>query len=144
MRTASIRSPGQLCGKRSSDDRIVVDSGAVIPLDGELDEYLNFVQWQEENSMRDTLQNLCNRFIAGRQVVKGQFNLESSYIYPICARGTDADAEILASCKKLFKERTGVFSNFRGNLTAERAVIAATVGSTAASSNRSRNHAQTL
>ena len=73
--------------------------------------------------MRESLQRLCDDFIANHAVVKRQFGLESSYIYPVCAnmfcaRGVPARAESLAACKALLKQKTGVFSNFRGNLTA--------------------------
>ena len=73
--------------------------------------------------MRDSLQELCAAFIDNRETVKRAFKMESNYIYPICAnvfcaRGVRADEESLKDCKTLLKQKTGVFSNFRGYLTA--------------------------
>ena len=71
--------------------------------------------------MRASLQRLCDEFIANREIVRKQFKFESTYLYPICAnifcaRNVPARAESLAAAKALLKEKTGVFSNFRGNL----------------------------
>ena len=72
--------------------------------------------------MRDSLQRLCEHFVANRDVLKSKFKLENSYLYPVCAsifcaRGVRADADKLLDAKHLLKEKTGVFSNFRGSLT---------------------------
>ena len=69
--------------------------------------------------MRESLQKLCDSFIANRDVVKKAFRMEYSQIYPVCAnifcaRGLTADAEQLEACKALIREKTGIFSNFRG------------------------------
>ena len=73
--------------------------------------------------MKDTLSRLCERFITNRLIIRQVLKAESSYLYPVCANifcagGRDADHERLTACKKLLKEKTGVFSNFRGNLRA--------------------------
>lgn len=73
--------------------------------------------------MRESLQTICRRFLANRQLIRQVMKAESGYIYPVCANvfcaaGRDASAEQLLACKKLLKEKTGVFSNFRGNLRA--------------------------
>ncbi len=71
--------------------------------------------------MKEELFAICQRFAAGRDLIKQTFRLESSYLYPICAnlfcaRGADADRQTLERCDHLLKEKTSVFSNFRGNL----------------------------
>ena len=73
--------------------------------------------------MHDSLQELCAAFIENRETVKRVFKMESNYIYPICAnvfcaRGVRASEESLKDCKTLLKQKTGVFSTFRGYLTA--------------------------
>ena len=83
--------------------------------------------------MKTTLQRLCDRFLAANAVVKSQFKLESIYIYPICAnvycaRNAQPDEEQLAACKGLLKQRTGLFSSFRGHLTAPVAAMLAAGG----------------
>ena len=72
--------------------------------------------------MRDSLQRLCEDFIANRDLLRKQFKWENNYIYPVCAgifcaRDVRADADKLLDAKHLLKEKTGVFSNFRGSLT---------------------------
>lgn len=72
--------------------------------------------------MRDSLQQLCTSFLANRDVLKRKFKFESNYMYPVCAsifcaRGVSADEDRLLESKRLLKEKTGVFSNFRGYLT---------------------------
>ena len=69
--------------------------------------------------MRSTLAGMCKLFIENRDIVKSTFKWDSSYMYPVCAaiitdKGMRADPERLRSCRDLLKERTGVFSNFRG------------------------------
>lgn len=72
--------------------------------------------------MRDSLQRLCEEFIANRDLIRKKFKWGNSYLYPVCAsifcaRGVCADADKLLYAKHLLKEKTGVLSNFRGNLT---------------------------
>lgn len=69
--------------------------------------------------MRTELQERCDLFIRNRDIVKTQFSLENSYIYPLCAailtsKGVQADATMMNFCKNLLKQSTGIFSNFRG------------------------------
>ena len=71
--------------------------------------------------MRTTLEQLCNNFISNRDAVKATFKWENDQIIAASAtsflnRGVLADAAKLEDCKKLLKENTGVFSNFRGNV----------------------------
>jgi len=70
--------------------------------------------------MRETLENICRQFIENRDIVKGAFNFESAYMHPICAaiftqKNVKADAFLMKECQKKLKEKTGAFSNFRGN-----------------------------
>jgi len=71
--------------------------------------------------MRTTLEQLCNNFISNRNAVKATFKWENDQIIAASAtsflnRGILADAAKLEACKKLLKENTGIFSNFRGNV----------------------------
>lgn len=71
--------------------------------------------------MRTSLENLCKYFIANRDMVKSIFKWENDQIIAASAttflnRGILADSAKLESCKKLLKENTGMFSNFRGNV----------------------------
>ncbi len=71
--------------------------------------------------MRTTLEQLCNNFISNRDAVKSIFKWENERLVAASAisllnRGILADAAKLEECKKLLKENTGVFSNFRGNV----------------------------
>ena len=70
--------------------------------------------------MRATLEKLCNNFIANRDTIKATFKWENDQIVAACStifmnRELLADSAKLENCKKLLKESTGVFSNFRGN-----------------------------
>ncbi len=69
--------------------------------------------------MRESLQRLCDSFIENRDIIKGAFRFENSAMYAVCAniftaRGQTADLDRLDMCKQLIKEKTGIFSNFRG------------------------------
>ena len=69
--------------------------------------------------MRESLKALCDSFIANRDVVKEAFRMESSHIYAVCAnifcaRGIPADAAKLTESKALIRQKTGIFSSFRG------------------------------
>ena len=71
--------------------------------------------------MRPTLEQHCNNFICNRDVVKSIFKWENDQIISASVtsflnRGILADATKLEECKKLLKDNTGVFSNFRGNV----------------------------
>lgn len=70
--------------------------------------------------MRENLAIICDNFIKNRDSIKEVFGWESSYMYPVCAAiFTDkrqiVDVERLRRCKDILKEKTGIFSNFRGN-----------------------------
>lgn len=70
--------------------------------------------------MREELKVVCTEFIKDRDVAKEAFAWDSGYLHPICA-GILADkknsitAEELKQYKKMIKEKTGIFSDFRGN-----------------------------
>lgn len=71
--------------------------------------------------MRTALEQLCSSFISNRDTVKNVFKWENDQIVSASAtsflnQGILADATKLEECKKLLKENTGVFSNFRGNV----------------------------
>lgn len=69
--------------------------------------------------MRATLQKRCDLFINNRDIIKSAFKWESAYIYPLCAsiissKGKLANVEKMKTCLDLLKQKTGIFSNFRG------------------------------
>lgn len=71
--------------------------------------------------MRATLETLCNSFIRNRDTVNSVFKWENDLLVAVCGanfmnKGVAADVEQLKACKKLLKEETSVFSNFRGNV----------------------------
>lgn len=71
--------------------------------------------------MVERLQQLCETFIANRDIIKEEFYWDSQYIIPVCAnvfneKGTVVSRERLQQCKKLLEDSTGVFSEFRSNV----------------------------
>lgn len=69
--------------------------------------------------MRSSLAALCGRFIENRDRIKSGFGWEYSYIYPVCAeifadKRQEVSVERMKECWDLLKEKTGIFSNFRG------------------------------
>jgi len=69
--------------------------------------------------MRQELQTICETFIKDRDVAKEAFVWDSSYMPPICAgiladKKQSVSGEMLKSYKQMIKDKTGVFSNFRG------------------------------
>lgn len=69
--------------------------------------------------MDQKLNSLCDLFIRNRDIIKSEFFWENSYIYPVCAaifmeKGRTADTERMEECKRILKDNTGFFSNFRG------------------------------
>ena len=71
--------------------------------------------------MKDTLQELCSRFIEARDTIRETFRWENSYLPPVCAnlfcaKGVAPDTDRLRSCKDLINHNTGIFSSFRGNI----------------------------
>ncbi|MBQ7916553.1 MAG: DUF4003 domain-containing protein [Firmicutes bacterium] len=54
-----------------------------------------------------------------RDQIKSAFPWDSSYIYPVCAslfadRSMSVDPQRLKACEELLKEKTNIFSNYRG------------------------------
>lgn len=73
--------------------------------------------------MKESLKNLCDSLVENRQTVKSVFPLENNYIYPVCAeifteKQLYADVDKLENCRRILKEQTGIFSNFRGIIKA--------------------------
>lgn len=71
--------------------------------------------------MEQKLQALCEQFILNRDRVKQTQKLCNSYLPPVCAhlfcaKGKTVDEERLKACLKLIRQKTGVFSNFRGTM----------------------------
>lgn len=71
--------------------------------------------------MRATLESLCNSFVNNRDAVKNVFKWENDLLVAVCGatfmnKGMTVDTAKLQNCKKMLKESTGVFSNFRGNV----------------------------
>lgn len=69
--------------------------------------------------MKDSLYKNCELFIKNRDKIKLEFPWESNYLYPLCAgiytsRNLEADVKKMKFCKTLLKQKTSVFSNFRG------------------------------
>lgn len=69
--------------------------------------------------MKEELQKICTDFIGYRDMAKRAFTWDSAYMPPICA-GILLDnkqyqsVESLKGYRQMIKDRTGVFSNFRG------------------------------
>lgn len=80
--------------------------------------------------MRDELKVLCEEFIQDRDMAKDAFAWENSYILPVCA-GILADkketitVQRLKECKQIIKDKTGIFSDFRGTVIAPMACMLA-------------------
>lgn len=71
--------------------------------------------------MKESLKAACKALIENRDILKRQFRLESTYLYPVCANifiseGSVPDPERLKDCSRMIKESVGIFSNFRGNV----------------------------
>ncbi|MBQ8966746.1 DUF4003 family protein [Ruminococcus sp.] len=71
--------------------------------------------------MKDNIKNVCERFIANRDVLRKTFSLESGYIYPVAActltsAGAEAQAEKLKECKKILKKNVSGLSYLRGTV----------------------------
>ena len=71
--------------------------------------------------MRNSLNTICNSFIANRDTIKSTYVWDSSYMYPVAAAiftGANVQAEEtrLKESESVLKENTGIFSNFRGTL----------------------------
>lgn len=73
--------------------------------------------------MKESLMNMCDSLAENRRTIKLAFPLENSYIYPVCAevfteKNLSADIDSLEECRRILKEQTGFFSNFRGIIKA--------------------------
>ncbi|MBQ8176011.1 MAG: DUF4003 domain-containing protein [Oscillospiraceae bacterium] len=71
--------------------------------------------------MKPSLNAICESFIASRDTIRNDFMWDNGYIIHVCAaslaaKGIAADSEKMAACKKLVNDKTGIFSNFRGNV----------------------------
>lgn len=69
--------------------------------------------------MREKLQKRCELFVRNRDLIKTACKWENSYMYPLCAsifaeKNQLVDINQLTMCRKLVKENTSIFSNFRG------------------------------
>ncbi len=81
--------------------------------------------------MRESLKQVCENFVKNREEVKIAFRWDSPYIQAVCAselcgKGIVVDSETLKKCKKIVSERTGLVSNFMGNVKPPVATILAT------------------
>lgn len=80
--------------------------------------------------MRDELRVLCEDFIHYRDLAKKAFAWESGYIPPVCAgilvdKNQTLTEENLKEYKQMIKDKTGIFSNFRGTVIAPMACMLA-------------------
>lgn len=69
--------------------------------------------------MKASLEAKCRLFIENRNLIRSGFGWESTYMYPLCAeivtsKNQTADMDKMERCKRLLKQETGAFSNFRG------------------------------
>lgn len=69
--------------------------------------------------MNEILTRRCDLFIRNRDKIKVNFGWENAYMYPLCAsifteKGMEVDIDKLSRCRDLLKQKTGIFSNFRG------------------------------
>lgn len=69
--------------------------------------------------MKESIESLCISLAENRKIIKSAFPWDNSYIYPICAEifaenHMTAEKEKLDQCRRILKEHTGIFSNFRG------------------------------
>lgn len=81
----------------------------------------NEIGSQKRGSMRDSLRDVCERFIQDRANVQEAFKWNcSTYLIPVCAAmlaGAKEPVSLakLEECKRMLKTGVGVFSNFKGN-----------------------------
>lgn len=71
--------------------------------------------------MNAALQTTVDRYTEAREAVKSVFRMENEYSFPVAANiyitaDMPVDSARLADCKRLIKEETGIFSNFRGSI----------------------------
>lgn len=71
--------------------------------------------------MNQNLKDRCELFISNRDLIKKYFRWENDTMHVLCGillagESRHADIEKMMTCEKILKDRTGVFSEFRGNL----------------------------
>ena len=71
--------------------------------------------------MKSSLEKKCSVFIRNRDMIKSVYKWENNYIVPVCAavvcaKGVEADKEMLLNARDLVNKKTGIFSNYRGNV----------------------------
>lgn len=71
--------------------------------------------------MNTELDQLTVRYLEAREAVKSVFRMESEYSFPVAANlyaasGQPVDTERLSDCKRMIRDETGIFSNFRGSV----------------------------
>lgn len=71
--------------------------------------------------MNTELNQLSVRYLEARDAVKSVFRMESEYSFPVAAElfaaaGQPVDTDRLTDCKRMIKDETGIFSNFRGSV----------------------------
>lgn len=71
--------------------------------------------------MVEQLQSMCEIFIRNRDTIKDEFYWDNQYIIPVCAavfaeKGAAISPERLGQCRRLLKENTGIFSDFRNEV----------------------------
>ena len=69
--------------------------------------------------MNQAMKSRCELFVQNRNEIRSRFSWENSYMYPLSAsiftgRNMSVNIERMEECKKLLKQETGPFSNFRG------------------------------
>lgn len=69
--------------------------------------------------MREELRTVCTEFIKDKEIAKEAFAWDNSYLHPICAgilaeKKRCISAEELKNYKQMIKDKTDIFSNFRG------------------------------
>ncbi len=83
--------------------------------------------------MKDTVQRSCEDLIQNRDTVKQVFSWDGGLIHLACAgiyvmKDKKADRAVLEQCRKLLKEKLGIFSNFRGTARSPIAAMLAVSG----------------
>lgn len=71
--------------------------------------------------MNQELEKNCGLFIENKGVIEKGFKLESAYIYPMCSsiytsKKMHVDMDKMKECDKILKGKTGILSDFRGNV----------------------------
>lgn len=80
--------------------------------------------------MREELKAACTEFIKDKEIAKEAFAWDSSYLHPICAgiltdKQKSISSDKLKKYKQMIKDKTDIFSNFRGYCIAPMACMLA-------------------